>query len=72
MPETKSATQRALRTAAQTAIGSIGATAVFSKVDWAVVGRTVLSSAVLSYLTSLSGLPECKPPQLAQAGVGTA
>ena len=63
----KAATVRALRTAAQTAIGSIGATAVFSQVNWAVVGGTVLSSAVLSYLTSLSGLPECKPPVAADA-----
>jgi hypothetical protein len=56
----KAATIRALKTAAQTAIGSIGATAVLAQVDWAVVGGTVLLSAILSYLTSVAGLPECK------------
>jgi hypothetical protein len=57
----KAATIRALKTAAQTAIGSIGATAVLAQIDWSIVGGTVLLSAILSYLTSIAGLPECKP-----------
>lgn len=49
---------RALRTAAQSAIGAIGATAIFSEVNWAVVGGTVLLSTILSLLMSISGIPE--------------
>lgn len=54
----KAATVRAVKTAAQTAIGAIGAATVFSGVDWKVVGGTVLLATVMSYLTSLAGLPE--------------
>lgn len=54
----KAATIRAIRTAAQAAIGAIGAATVFSEVDWRVVGGTVLLAAIMSYLTSLAGLPE--------------
>lgn len=49
---------RAVKTAAQTAIATIGATAMFTEVDWAMVGSAVLLSAVLSLLTSLAGIPE--------------
>ena len=54
----KAATIRALKTAAQTAIGAIGAATVFSSVDWKVVVGTVLLATIMSYLTSLAGLPE--------------
>ncbi|OJF16505.1 MAG: hypothetical protein A6D91_11535 [Bacillaceae bacterium G1] len=54
------ATIRAIRTAAQAAIGAIGAATVFAEVDWRVVGGTMLLATILSYLTSLAGLPEVK------------
>jgi len=55
---TKAATVRAIKTAAQTAIGAIGATTVFGEVDWRIVGGTVLLATITSFLTSLAGLPE--------------
>lgn len=54
----KAATVRAIKTAAQSAIAAIGAATVFSEVNWNVVGGTVLLAAIMSYLTSLAGLPE--------------
>jgi len=56
----KAATIRAIKTAAQAAIGAIGAATVFSEVDWRVVGGTALLATIVSYLTSLAGLPEVK------------
>lgn len=52
------ATIRALKTAAQTAIGVIGASTVMGDVSWPIVGSAVLLSVIVSYLTSLAGLPE--------------
>lgn len=49
---------RALKTAAQTAVATIGAAAVLSEVQWAMVGSAAALAAVLSLLTSLAGLPE--------------
>lgn len=49
---------RALRTAAQTAIASLGTTALLTEVNWAVIGSTVGMAVVLSILTSIAGLPE--------------
>jgi len=54
----KAATIRAVKTAAQTALASISTTAVFSGVDWRIVGGTVLLATITSYLTSFAGLPE--------------
>ena len=54
----KAAGIRAVRTVAQAALGAIGSTAMFSEVDWMVVGSTALLAGVLSLLTSVSGLPE--------------
>lgn len=56
----KAAGIRAIRTVAQAALGAIGSTAMFSEVDWMVVGSTALLAGVLSLLTSVSGLPEVK------------
>ena len=52
------ATMRAAKTAAQSAIGIIGAAAVMGQVDWAMVVSGALLSAVVSYLTSIAGIPE--------------
>lgn len=49
---------RCARTIAQAAIAAIGTTAMFSEVDWLVVGSTALLAGVLSLLTSIAGLPE--------------
>ena len=54
----KAAGIRALKTVAQTAIATIGATAAFTEVDWVVVGSTALLAGILSLLTSVAGLPE--------------
>ena len=51
---------RALKTVCQTAIATIGTSAVMSEVNWAVVGSASLLAGILSLLTSLAGLPELK------------
>jgi len=56
----KAAGIRAVKTIAQTAIGTIGAAAVFSSVDWRMVASASVLAGVLSILTSVAGLPECK------------
>ncbi len=54
----KAAGVRAVKTVAQTAVATIGTTAMFSEVNWLVVGSTALLAGVLSLLTSVAGLPE--------------
>lgn len=50
---------RAVRTLAQTAIATIGTTALLSEVDWRVVASASALAAILSILTSIAtGLPE--------------
>lgn len=49
---------RALKTVAQAAIASIGTASMIGTVDWKVVLSTSLLSGILSYLTSIAGLPE--------------
>lgn len=51
---------RALKTVAQTAIATIGTTALFSDINWLVVGSASLVAGILSLLTSIAGLPEVK------------
>ena len=55
----KAAGIRAIRTCAQTAIATIGVSAVMSDVDWLMVGSASLLAGILSLLTSVAtGLPE--------------
>lgn len=49
---------RAIRTTAQTAIATIGTSAVLSDVNWRIVVSASLLSGILSVLTALAGLPE--------------
>ena len=56
----KAAGVRAVKTMAQTAVATIGTTAVMSQVDWPVVLSASVLCGVLSVLTSVAGLPEIK------------
>ena len=56
----KAAGTRAIKTVAQTAISTIGTTAVISGVDWAIVFSSAAVAGIVSLLTSLAGLPEIK------------
>ena len=56
----KAAGIRAIKTVAQTAVGTIGASAVISAVDWRVVVSASLLAGLVSMLTSIGGLPEVK------------
>ncbi len=49
---------RAIKTCAQTAIATIGTSAVMSEVNWLMVLSASVLSGILSMLTSIAGLPE--------------
>lgn len=54
----KAAGVRAIKTIAQTAVATIGTSAVISEVNWVMVGSSALLAGILSLLTSVAGLPE--------------
>ena len=51
---------RALKTVCQTAIATIGTSAVMGDVDWVIVASASCLAGILSILTSVAGLPELK------------
>lgn len=56
----KAAAVRAVKTVAQAAVAAIGSSAALGDVNWPLVASTAALSGVLSLLTSVAGLPECK------------
>ena len=54
----KAAGIRAVKTVAQTAVATIGTSAVLAQVDWRVVVSASILAGLLSVLTSVAGLPE--------------
>lgn len=53
-----SAVVRAVKTAAQSALGVIGASVAMGEVDWSFVASAACLAAIVSVLTSVAGVPE--------------
>ena len=56
----KSASVRAVKTVAQSAVATIGTASVLGGVDWVMVVSASTLAGILSILTSIAGLPEVK------------
>ena len=54
----KSACVRSLKTICQTAVATIGTSALMGDVNWIAVGSASLLAGILSVLTSVAGIPE--------------
>lgn len=64
----KAAGVRAIKTMAQTAVATIGASTLITEIDWLAVGSASLMAGVLSLLTSIGGLPECGEEEVESEG----
>ena len=56
----EAAAVRAIKTVAQTAVATIGTSAVLGAVDWKMTVSASILAGLLSMLTSVAGLPEVK------------
>lgn len=59
----KAAGIRAVKTMAQAAIATIGASTMITETNWVMVGSATAMAGILSLLTSVAGLPEVDAEQ---------
>ena len=56
----KASAIRAVKTMAQTAVATIGTSAVMGDVNWVIVASASALSGIISILTSVAGIPEVR------------
>lgn len=60
----KAAGIRAVKTMAQAAIATIGASTMITETNWVMVGSATAMAGILSLLTSVAGLPEVEEKEV--------